>query len=465
MTVQEVLDKAINDLTSDTEEGLMAAEAGFNFLLNANRDHPDLLFYAASCLMKRGFNALAYHLLKIVTEKDPGAIAAWNNLGFIEKERNNDEDAIRYFEEAIRLSEESGVSKKDLSDLYSNLGSMYVNYNEPDKAIKYLSKALDIMPNDATARWNRSMAYLEKGYWSKGWEEYAAGFELKDKRKYKDYNGIPEWDGSPGKTVIVYGEQGMGDEIMFSSMIPDLMKDANVIYDAHPRLYEIMRRSFGCTVYGTRKDKDPAWLDWEKADARISIGSLGKFYRNKDGDFPRKPYYLHADPEIVRRYRTDNKRLKIGLSWKGGYKTTRKDLRSVKLDQLMPILELDADFYSLQYTDGAQKEIKDFTDKTGIVIHHDQEMIDDYDLTSGFIQNLDLVITVCTSMAHLCGATGTPCWVMVPEKPAWRYGLKGVHMPWYGDRLIMYRQNGSWDNVVKQIRSDLCKQYLKTIAA
>lgn len=455
---QDVLNESIKFLENDQ---IIEAEAGFNTLLNANPEHPDILFYVASCVMKRGFNALASHILKLVIERDPGAIAAYNNLGFIAKSENKDEEAKQYFKKAIKLGREAKISDHDLADMLSNLGTMYVNNGTPSKALDCLNEAIKL-EDSPRSRWNRALAYLELKLWKKGWLDYESGFGMDGKRKIK-FRDLPEWNGEKGK-VVVYGEQGLGDEIMFASMLNDLEKTNEVVYDCHPRLPNIMRNSFDFPVYGTRKDKDMAWLSWEKPEYKIAIGSLGKFFRTKDEDFPGTPY-MKPDTllsEKLKERLTGFKRPIIGLSWKGGYKVTRKDLRSIPLTEWGDILTLDAEFISLQYTKGADKEAREAEEKFGIKIHHWQDVIDDYDLTAALLPHLDSVVSVCTSIIHLSGAMGIPCHVLTPSKPAWRYNLKG-DMVWYNS-VKLHRQVDEWKPVFKSIREDLCS-YLKTIAA
>ncbi len=446
---------------------LIKAEAGFNFLLDHSPKNADLWFYLGTIYMSRGFPTLAEKLFRENLKLDPKSVSGYNNLGFIYKQDNQNERAEKMFLQGIRYFPD-GADPKDLAMMYNNLATLYVNNGTPKKAVEYCLKGFECDTQNPQLHWNYSLALLELGQWKEGWLEHEWGFQTSSgnpalkasKRKDKDYGGLPRWDGEKGKTVIVYGEQGLGDEIMFASMLPDLQKVCNVIYDAHPRLTNIMRDSFpGIDVYGTRKELETPWVDNYEPDCRVAIGSLGKFFRNSQEDFPKTPYL-----KVEKSNTLTGQKPKIGISWKGGYKSTRKDLRSVTLDQLQPILELDADFYSLQYTKNADKEISEFTERTGIVIHHDQSIIDDYDKTAAFIQELDVVVSVCTSIIHLSGALGVPCWVLTPSRPAWRYGVKG-EMPWY-DSIRLFRQSGDdWDSVIQRVRKELCKQYQKTIAA
>lgn len=458
MTHQELVNLAIKDL----QEGrLHEAEIRFNYLLSVKPDHPDLWFYTATTFMKRGFNVVAEELLKKCLQLDPDNIASYSNLGYICKDELRYDEAETYFKKAISIAE-GGISKKELSIMWSNLGTLFVNAGEPNKAIEYCNKAAELDPDNVYAHWNASLAYLELGEWEKGWKEYEYGFNHHEKRKDKQYGGLPKWDGTPGQTVIVYGEQGIGDEIMFMSMLHEMSEKCRIIYDCHPRLADIARNSFEFPIYGTRKTETP-WQDEYEADSRIAIGSLGQYFRLKSKDFPKEPY-LKCDPELKQKYIQPKDKLNIGISWKGGYKHTRKDLRSVSLEDLKPILEMDANFISLQYTEGAQDELDEFEKATGIHLEHNQDVINDYDHTAALVSNLDLVISVCTSVIHLSGAMGVPCWVLTPSRPAWRYLVNGP-MPWYGSVRLFRQPKDDWEPVIKQVKSELWNLLQKNIAA
>ena len=435
------------------------AEHGFNYLLDRNRNNPELWYFLGTCALQRKQNTHALLLLNQACTLDQGLISAYNNMAIAYKGIQDIPNAIATFEKALALFP---ADSRDKGLVLGGLGGMYTNNGTPEKAIAYLEEARRLAPDDKTVLFNLGLAYLEAGRWTEGFELYDYG-----ERKDKDYVGVPAWDGTPGKRVVVYGEQGIGDEIMFASIIPDMVADcAQVIIDAHPRLQNMFQRSFrglGVAVYGTRKIKDPHWLRVQKLDARIAMGSLGRLYRKTDTDFPRAPY-LKPDPDLVEDYRrrlAGYRRPRIAIAWKGGYVRTHKDDRSMSLDTLLGAVSGLGEVWSLQYTPEAGKECE------GKAIHHWQAEIDNYDLTAALVSNLDLVITVNQSLAHLCGALGVPCWVLTPKACAWRYGTTTEHMPFYGDHLKQYRQgeDRDWAPVLERVRADLWKRFRKNIAA
>jgi ADP-heptose:LPS heptosyltransferase len=199
-------------------------------------------------------------------------------------------------------------------------------------------------------------------------------------------------------------------------------------------------------------------------DAKLAIGDVPKFYRRKIEDFPGFPY-IRPTPKAATKWATkmneiflDDKPV-IALNWIGGHKKTRVEVRSMRLEQWLPILKLDAHFVSLQYTK-CEDELDAFAREHGISIHHFAEAAysDHYDEVAGVLANADLVITCCSSIVHLAGSMGVPTWVLTPSRPAWRYRLDLSHMPWYGKTVTLFRQGqGSvaWEPVIEEVAGAL----------
>jgi hypothetical protein len=292
------------------------------------------------------------------------------------------------------------------------------------------------------------MAYLAMGRWLEGWRDYNANVGLEKNRREIIYGDEPQWDGSKGKDVVVYGEQGIGDEISFASCIPDLIRDSkSVTIETDMRLLNLFKRSFPqCEVHGTRyKKAAPEWRAEKKFDGRVALAKLPQFYRNKDTDFP-EGKYLVPNPEMVTQWKALLDSLgtkpKIGIAWHGGLPHTGRKKRSVTLDTLAPLFKFDADWISLQYVDNG--DIQSAEEKYGVKIHDWDwgTRVQDYDQTVALVSQLDLVITVCTSVVHAAGALGIPTWVLVPRCPMWRYLTKGEWFPW-AKSVRLFRQKGN----------------------
>lgn len=398
-----------------------------------------------------------------------------NALGTCFKHENQTAKARELFEQSQSLVPPN-------ADIQNNLATLYVNEGRPEKALQYLEEALRLEPAHAQARWNRALAWLELGDYAKGFPEYDAGFDAKV-RSDRSYSNapIPRWDGTPGKRLIVFGEQGIGDEIMFASMLPDLLRDCpDIVLECHRNLHVLFAASFpNLDIYPTREDPLITWpLNGDGSpryqfDARVAMGSLGRYYRKTLDDFPGVPYLKpsgQSEAKWAARLNELGGKPKIGISWIGGHKRTRMEVRSLELAAWKPIFEAAGDrvdWISLQYTP-AEHEIEAFKADTGITVHHWPEAVytHTYDETAGLVSNLDLVISVCTSVIHLSGAIGVPCWVMTPSRPAWRYRLDLDYMPWYGRNNTLFRQapgSTDWAPVVEEVAANL-HEMLQAIA-
>jgi len=170
---------------------------------------------------------------------------------------------------------------------------------------------------------------------------------------------------------------------------------------------------------------------------------------------------LRAAPERVEYWRAKLAELgsgpKIGLSWGGGVKATRRHLRSIALGVFMPILRHPGRFVSLQYGDCGE-DLSALNREQGVVLPHWSDALNDYDETAALVCALDLVISVCTAVIHLAGALGRPVWVLVPAVPEWRYLDHGDRLPWYPSaRLFRQAESGRWQGVIGQVGGELRK--------
>lgn len=428
--------------------------------LNDNFHDDEALFMLGACFLSRGKAGMgaALNRLAIQIRTDKGHIfpEALKNLGACFKAENKMNQA----EEIWKLALEVAPNDKEKAQILSNLGGLHINNGDPEVALPFFDEAIATDPSCEGARFNRGMVHLELGNWRQGWADYAAGFNSGD-RVHRRYKGLPEWDGTPNQTVIVWGEQGIGDEIMFASVLPDLIKiSKKVIFDCHPRLVKLFQRSFPeVEIHGTRKVQSHLpWLDETEADASICLSSLTTFFRNEDKDFPGKPY-LKAEGHLWAPSRRNV--FRVGISWAGGTKKTRGDLRSIALKHWVPVFDLlgEIEFYSLQYSPEAANDVCSLEEETGLRVRHYPGLVQstDYDKTASFVASMDLVITVCTSIHHLSNALGVPTWTLVPSKPAWRYGAKG-HL-FYKDTSTFFRQEKDqpWGEVIERASYQLMK--------
>lgn len=381
----------------------------------------------------------AYHTFTRICQLAPKRFEAWNNLGMSLAGLSKYKQAREAFQKALALN-------PDRPDVIANVALTFLEDGERQKAIDWAEKALKRDPNHAGAKGTLGFAMLGQGKWD-GWDHYKATLGGKF-RKAMQYGEEPLWDGTEGKSLVVYGEQGLGDEIMYASCLPDLQKRNKVTLDCDKRLEGLFRRSFPeIEVHGTRRDQSVDWI--QTYDANVPIGMLPSVYRRKTEDFPQKPY-LKPDPWRVLQWKTLFKTFKnpvVGLCWTGGSKHNHPERRAIELQDLEPLLEKDAIFVSLQYKDSdSHPKILEFPRAT---------RTPDYDDTAGLVAALDMVIGIHTTAHHLAGAMGVPQVILVPSKCSWLYSSD---FPWYGSPLFRQRENEPWRSTIRRLcDSDLCR--------
>lgn len=407
-------------------------------------------------LLREGDPTGAEKLFREAIAVDPKNIHALSNLGYVLlKARDLPHEALAFIDQAIRIA-------PDFADALCNRGMVLQYLGRCEEALAANDRALELAPGMLEARLNRSLALLMLGRFELGWREYEVRKHL-----YAGFRrAIPgaDWEGQDlcGKTLLVYAEQGLGDEIMFASCVPDVMRVAgHVVIDCHKKLEGIFARSFpGATVVGADQTTGEVsgLASAPSPDYRVALGTLPMHFRKSAASFPSSHGYLRADPGRVASWRCRLDGLgggrKIGLSWRGG--SSKKAYRSIDLRALVPLLSVsDSHFISLQYTDCAD-EIRNLQDREGLQLHHWQDAIDDYDETAALVSALDAVISIDTAIAHLTGALGKVGYILISAVPEWRFQSVGERTQWYPS-VKLFRQTvlGDWSEAVCRIRDEL----------
>lgn len=347
----------------------------------------------------------------------------------------HDEDC---YEKSVKAAKKAIRRGKGDPSGYITLSYVELQRSNYDKAFEYAQKGLKMAPESKAAVFNMSIAMLANHMWEEGWFCYDRNLVPRFQTGIPIYD-LPLWDGTPGKVVIA-GEQGLGDEIMFASMIRDMRKETEVIIDTDPRLVGLFNRSFHCETRTRAKDEIVPWKN-EDATHWLPAGSMGAFYRTNPESFTGKPY-LTADPERRIQWRglldSLSDKPKIGIAWSGGLPKTGEFHRSLSIEALAPILEYDVEWISLQYKNA--HDVPSY-------MHHWPRAVEsrDYDDTAALIAELDLVISVQTTVIHCAGALGKETLCLLSNRPQWRYGASGEEMPWYKSvKLLRQSDEGVW---------------------
>lgn len=466
----ELITRARALIAEGGKDSLDRAERMLCAILNGSPGDVYALYFLGSLYYQRGNYGVSYHLLTEAAKQHPRG-PVFNNLALTLQKLGMDDLADQAFHEAIRLHQKYDGAVPD--EVYCNLAGSFVNAGRAADCLRYANLALKVNPDNIKAQWNKALALLELQQWGDAWDYHESrlmrghsGVSIAE-RNYAQDGMTPWWDGQSPGLVVVHGEQGLGDEVMFGTCIEDAARvpGVDLVVECSPRLGGLFSRTFAhlpnVKIVGTNETDGHEWLQTRSVDYKVAMGSLPKFWRRKETDFPRSNY-LKADPALTKTYRDRIKsnRLRVGIAWQGGAYSTHIHLRTLWLPTLKLILEQDADFVSLAYHDGAKENLKDLKEETGLEMHHWPEAVEapaDMDHLAAVVASCDHVITVSQTALHMAGALGVPCWVLVPNRPDWRLGMTREHMAWYGDHLTLYRQRDGedWGPVIERAAIDL----------
>jgi tetratricopeptide (TPR) repeat protein len=447
----------------------------------------------AVCLKSMGLVDEAEAALRECLRLEPCNWAAWNNLGRLLHDGQRYELALAAYENALAIAPDAYEALVNLGTLHTdtendraaiaalrraidlnprrpeaqhNLGKVYQEQGDLAAALCHFDAALSLDPGNAETRMNRALVLLQLGRFEPGWTEYEWRWRTKDAPP-RPRLATPDWDGSPlvGKSIVVYGEQGVGDEIMFGSCYSELIATAgHVTIVCEPRLAPLFARSFPtAAVCAAARGREP-WSSLVRpgTDFVIAAGSVPRFLRKTLADFPRHPRYLLADPRRTDRWRRRFADLgpgpKIGVSWRAGTTPKHRRRRSTNLRDWSTVLSLTGvHFVSLQYGD-VRQEIATFNAGGAGLLHHwdDANPLSDLDDFAAQVAALDLVLSVGNATVHMAGALGTPCWALLPHGWGWRWFNGRDDSPWYASvRLLRQPTAGNWPELFQRVRAEL----------
>lgn len=379
----------------------------------------------------------------------------YHYLGSVQKHLGKLSEAEANLNKAIQLN--PGYIQS-----FSLLGIVLTEMGKTDEARRAFRQALEIDSGFDEAKLHLGYLDLLTGDFSSGWDNYEARLSLIPTNADK-INGIeqfPVWkeDRLPEDLpLLVLPEQGIGDEIMFSSLIPDLKKQCKntLVFACEARLVSTLRRTYDDICISTLYD-----LKVPKQCYRLYIGSLPRYFRNRIEDFNPVDMLLKVD-EKKKRYFYEKylnvRGYKIGISWKSG-NPTEGAKRSIPLENLSHVFSgVNVTLFNLQYGDH-ESEIERYFKKTGQRIINDGvvDPLNDLDTYMAFVSTLDLIITVDNSTAHIGGALGVPSWVLLPTACDWRWMSEGTDSLWYQSlKLFRQKEAGCWLSVLADVKAEL----------
>ena len=439
-----------------------AAVYSYDEAIKLQLNSPDMWSNRGVALTKLGRLDEAIESYNRAIELKPDYVEAYSNKGVALKDLGRLDEAIESYDRAIQF-------KPNVAETFNNRGNAQKEAGKVADALISFKEAIRLKADYAEAHWNLSLTLLLSGNFREGWREYEYGKLIKNTNRRVTQAKYSYWEGSSliGKTILITAEQGVGDEVMFASCLPDLLRIGSnrIIFECDPRLVPLFARSFPQVETIHRKEREA--VDWiseiGNIDFQISAGSLPKLLRQSASDFPEEKSYLRPDAALrakwENRYEELGEGLKIGISWSGGGNETLKNIRSIDLQLWEPILQSGAHFIDLQYGDHSE-QTNQLEKKTGMRVHqwNDVNPLVNLDDFIAQIGALDLVISIDNSTVHFSGAVGTAVWVLLPFVPNYRWMLASNNTPWYPTmRLFRQTERGDWGSVIDEVSQSLTK--------
>ncbi len=423
------------------------ALASYDRALALRPDHVETLCNRGTTLheLKRFDEALASYDRALALR--PDHVDAFGNRGVTLYELKRYEEALASYNRALAL-------RPDHLETLRNHGATLNKLKQFDEALASYDRALAVEPHYAEAHFNRSLLRLLKGDFAAGWTEYEWRLKTEIRLSAKRNFTQPRWLGETaieGKTILLHAEQGFGDTIQFCRYAPLVAgRGARVLLEVPLPLKELMAGLAGVAQVISPQEKSPDF------DLHCPLLSLPLALGTRVESIPAQVPYVTAPPGSLGRWSglvgPKGKPL-IGLAWSGSPTHKADAIRSIDLRSLLPLLNIDAEFISLQKDVRADDAtvLKERSD-----IAHFADKLDTFADTAAVIANLDLVISVDTSVAHLAGALAKPVWILLPFVPDFRWLLDREDSPWYPTaRLFRQKTPGDWPGVVSHVVVEL----------
>lgn len=380
---------------------------------------------------------------------DPRHAETYNRLGTVLAAQNRNEEAIECFFKSIELAPR-------FAHTWSNLGRALKAMNKLTEALQAYSHALAIEPKSATARFNQSIVQLLQGDLRKEvWLKYEYRWVVLNESPRRGFTQ-PLWQGTEsiaGKSILVYAEQGLGDTLQFVRYVPLLAAmGAAVHVEVQPALKALLAPLAGAASVIGRGEPLPHF------DLHCPLMTLPFALDTRLETIPATTPYVSAPAERVATWQqklgpaTAGKR--VGLVWRGNPNHANDANRSMPFELFQQVCQAgDCQFFPLQFQMN-ERETAFFANQPACANHTGQ--IRDFGDTAAFIAQLDIVLTVDTSVAHLAGAMGKPVWLLLPFTPDWRWLLDRADTPWYpGMRLFRQPAIGDWARVIEAVIHEL----------
>jgi tetratricopeptide (TPR) repeat protein len=406
----------------------------------------------------------AVDVLEALVGEHPDFVVGLVALGTALRFHGRLDEARRHLGRAVGLRSDSPEALVGLGIIERKLGHY-------DDALHLFDQAIEVRPDDVATNYNRArllilLGRLDEGYgaydrWR--WAFYARETGPRLERTRRPF-AMPYWDGDAvrDKHILVWGEQGVGDEIMYAGMLDRLVDaGARLTVECDPRLVSLFRRSFPSMRVVSRTNPPNGSLVADDIDVQVPMLSLCRWLHPQPADSKRHGSYLRPDPGRTRtlraKYGEGDGDLLVGFSWLSGNRNVGQE-RSVDLESWLPLFrQSGCRFINLQYGDHSA-EIGAFNDRHALAIIDDPTIdpLVDLDAFAAQVAAMDLTISIDNTTVHMAGALGRPVWTVLPLSPDPRWLASGETTPWY-DTMRLFRQDsvGDWRGVFGRVASAL----------
>ena len=407
----------------------------------------------------------------------PNFAEAWNNNGLAQLGLEKREAALESFGQAVRCDPANAAAHYNAAGVHwqcgdyalaveayrlclraapqhlmalNDLGLAEAARGNHLAALECYDRALRLAPDFAEAQFNKSLTCLLLGDLPEGWRLWEARKRKKIPVGFQDF-GLPLWTGAQdisGRRILLHWEQGFGDTIQFIRYAPLVQaKGANVALMVQPELAPLIRRVM----------PDIQVVDEVPSDATLQcpLMSLPRALDTSLQNIPKSPLWTadKARRQLWRARLGEAGKPRIGVSWRGNPKQINDRHRSIALRDILTLFDQSADWFGIQ-KGMPEIDYAFLSEAPGLRVFDDE--IKDFEDTAALVAEMDLVISVCTSFAHLAGSIGQECWVMLPFNPDWRWLLDRQDSPWYASvRLFRQKHIGDWAGVLDEMRTAL----------
>lgn len=426
---------------------LAQAKTLYEGILATQPRNADALSLLAIVATQTRDHALALETINKAIKINPGNAGYYLNRGAAQKELQMLTEAVASFDKAIAL-------QPDYAEAYSNRGIVQKELKQIDAAIASLDRAIALKPGHAEAYWNKAIALLVSGNFEQGWPLYEWRWHLNDPNFVRRTYPQPVWLGGEsvqGKTVYLYGEQGLGDTVQlcrYARLVKDL--GARVVMEVPASLQPLLQGLAGVDEWVLSGTPPPA------LDYHCPLLSLPLAMKTTLANIPGPAPYLFSDAALRAQWA---QRLgpqtapRVGLVWSGNPVHKNDHNRSIALERLLAHLPPGLEYVSLQKD---PREADQAVLQTRYDLRHLGDDLRNYADTAAVCDAMDVVLSVDTSVAHLSAALGRPTWILLPYNPDWRWLHDRSDSPWYPSATL-YRQTtvGDWTATLERVRQDL----------